>query len=61
MAYENLLKSFLNYNAYAQREFLVISILNTFKGLFPSKTKNVSFNSPSHFLSDSVINFVQVP
>ena len=46
-------------HAHAQMEFLAISTLNIFKWLFPTKTKNVSFYSLSHVLSDSVINFIQ--
>ena len=41
-------------------EFLVISIVNIFKWLLPTKTESVSFYSLSHVLSDSVINFSQV-
>ena len=49
-----------DHNAKAQMEFLVISIFNIFKWLFPTKTKNVSFYSLSHVLSDTVINFIQI-
>ena len=58
MAYESLPKSWLKSQAHAQIEFLIISVLNIFKWLFPTKTKNVSFYSLSHVLSNSVTNFI---
>ena len=47
-----------NHSAHAQMEFLVISVLNIFKWLFPTKTESVSFYSLSPVLSDSVSNFI---
>ena len=40
--------------------FLVTSIFNIFRWLFPTKTTNISFYSLSHAISDSVINFIKV-
>ena len=60
MAYESLPKSWMRSQCTCADGISRVFNLNIFKWLFPTKTKNVSFYSLSHVLSDSVTNFIQV-